>query len=71
MRVPATMLPDLLRYNPTRAAAFPGNGRSLTDDVADAFLAVITNGKVVEDKVGPHTDLLPEFPYLGPPHVSR
>jgi hypothetical protein len=23
---------------------------------------------VLGDKVGPHTDLLPDFPYLGPPH---
>ena len=23
---------------------------------------------VTEDKVGPHGDLLAEFPYLGPPH---
>jgi NAD(P)H-dependent flavin oxidoreductase YrpB (nitropropane dioxygenase family) len=35
---------------------------------ADAFLAVLTNGKVPGDKVGPHIDLLTEFPYLGPPH---
>jgi hypothetical protein len=28
----------------------------------------LTNGKVKEDKVGPHGDLLAEFPYLGPPH---
>ncbi len=33
-----------------------------------AFLALFTNGKVTEDKVGPHGDLLAEFPYLGPPH---
>ncbi len=39
-----------------------------TDDAVDAFLALLTNGKVTEDKVGPHGDLLAEFPYLGPPH---
>jgi len=70
-RVAGTLLPDLLRYNPTRPASFPSNGRALTDDVSDAFVAVVTNGKVTEDKVGPHGDLLPEFPYLGPPHNSR
>ena len=43
---------------------------SLTDDAADAFLATLTNGKVTEDKAGPHSDLLAEFPYLGPPHNS-
>src|SRR5271170_1783511 len=47
------------------------HGRSLTADAADAFVAVVTNGKVKGDKVGPHGDLLPEFPYLGPPHNWR
>jgi hypothetical protein len=27
----------------------------------------MSNGKVT-DNVGPHIDLLAEFPYLGPPH---
>jgi hypothetical protein len=52
-RVAGKLLPDLLRYDPTRPASFPDNGRALTDDVQDAFLAVLTNGKVTEDKVGP------------------
>ena len=67
-RAARTLLPDMLSYDPTRPASFPSNGRTLTDDAADAFLAVLTNGKVTEDKVGPHGDLLSEFPYLGPPH---
>jgi hypothetical protein len=67
-RVARTLLPDMLFYDPTRLASFPDNGRTLTDDAVDAFLAVLTNGKVTEDKVGPHVDLLAEFPYLGPPH---
>ena len=67
-RVAGTLLPDMLSYDPTRPASFPSNGRTLTDDAADAFLAVLTNGKVTGDKVGPHIDLLIEFPYLGPPH---
>ena len=67
-RVAGTLLPDMLSYDPTRPASFPSNGRTLTDDAADAFLAVLTNGKVTGDKVGPHIDLLAEFPYLGPPH---
>ena len=67
-RVAGTMLPDLLPYDPTRPAAYPNNGRLLTDDTSDAFLTIFTNGKVTEDKVGPHTDFLPDFPYLGPPH---
>jgi hypothetical protein len=67
-RVAGTLLPDMLSYDPTRPASYPGNGRTLTDDAADAFLAVLTNGKVTGDKVGPHVDLLAEFPYLGRPH---
>jgi hypothetical protein len=69
-RVAESLLPDILPYDPTRPASFPGNGRTLTDDAADAFLAVLTNGKVTGDKVGPHIDLLTEFPYIGPPHNS-
>ena len=61
-------MPDVMNDDPTRPASFPSNGRTLTDDAGDAFLAVLTNGKVTEDKVGPHDDLLSEFPYLGPPH---
>ena len=49
-----TLLPDILSYDPTRPASFPSNGRTLTDDAADAFVAVLTNGKVTGDKVGPH-----------------
>jgi hypothetical protein len=67
-RAARTLLPDVLSYDPTHPASFPSNGRTLTDDAGDAFVAVLTNGKVTEDKVGPHGDLLPEFPYLGPPH---
>ena len=69
-RVAATLLPDVLPYDPSRPVRYPENGRKLTDDVADHFLTVFTNGKVTEDNVGPHGDLLSEFPYLGPPHAS-
>ena len=67
-RVAGTLLPDMLSYDPTRPACFPSNGRTLTDDAADTFLAILTNGKVTGDKDGPHFDLLAAFPYLGPPH---
>jgi hypothetical protein len=69
-RVARTLLPDILPYDPRRPASFPRNGRALTDDAADAFLAVLTNGKVTGDNVGPHRDLLAEFPYLGSPHYA-
>ena len=67
-RVARTLLPDLLSYDPARPSSFPHNGRTLTDDAFDSFICVMTNGKVTEDKVGPHSDLLTEFPYVGPPH---
>jgi Domain of unknown function (DUF4331) len=67
-RMAGAMLPEILSYDTTRPARFPDNGRTLTDDAADAFLAILTNGKVTEDKVGPHGNLLAEFPYLGSPH---
>ena len=66
--VARTLLPDILPYDPRRPASFPHNGRTLTDDVVDVFFSMLTNGKVTGDKVGPHGDLLDEFPYLGPPH---
>jgi hypothetical protein len=66
--VARTLLPDMLSYDPRDPARFPHNGRTLTDDVVDVFFAMLTNGKVTGDKVGPHGDLLDEFPYLGPPH---
>jgi hypothetical protein len=70
-RVAGTLLPDVLPYDPTRPASFPDNGRTLTDDGFDFFMRVLTNGKVTGDNVGPHGDLLLEFPYVGPPHQSR
>lgn len=62
------LLPDILSYNPREPVRYPHNGRTLTDDVVDVFLSMYTNGKVTGDKVGPHSDLLDGFPYLGPPH---
>ena len=61
------LLPDILSYNPREPARFPNNGRTLTDDVVDLFFSMYANREVT-DKVGPHGDLLDEFPYLGPPH---
>ena len=44
------------------------NGRRLQDDVIDISLGLITGGGLKTDNVGPHSDYLPEFPYLGTPH---
>lgn len=67
-----TILPDLIYYDSSKPAAFPHNGRALSDDAADTFVEVVTNGRLKGDGIGAHTDLLSEFPYLGTPHdVSR
>src|SRR5882762_8594698 len=70
-RVAGTLLPDVLPYDPKRPAVYPSNGRTLTDDVVDFFLPLLSNGKVTQDKVGPHKDLLTQFPYVGAPHQAR
>ena len=61
------LLPDILHYDPRLPVRYPDNGRTLTDDVVDLFFSIYANRNVT-DKVGPHRDLLNEFPYLGPPH---
>jgi len=61
------LLPDILYYDPRLPVRYPDNGRTLTDDVVDLFFSIYKNAKIT-DKVGPHGDLLDEFPYLGPPH---
>ncbi|HEY2474495.1 MAG TPA: DUF4331 family protein [Candidatus Cybelea sp.] len=67
-RVAAAQLPDVMPYQPALQVKYPTNGRALTDDVEVYFLSVLTNGKVTGDGLSPHTDLLAEFPYVGPPH---
>ncbi|CAN3983858.1 DUF4331 family protein [Kitasatospora purpeofusca] len=61
------VLPDILRYDRARPAVYP-NGRTLTDDVTSARLAMVSGGKITSDHIPPHTDLLPGFPHLGHPH---
>jgi hypothetical protein len=70
LRLAATLLPDILHFDPSLPASYPGNGRALTDDVLDHFLSLLTKGRVKSDGVGPHRDLLAEFPYLGAPHMG-
>ena len=70
-RVAQTLLPDILSYDHKRPAAYPTNGRALTDDVMDLFVSILTNGKITRDNVGSHKDLLVDFPYLGQPHKAR
>jgi hypothetical protein len=63
----AILLPDLLDYDFSQPTMYL-NGRRLQDDVIDISLNLVTNGGLKTDGVGPHTDYLSEFPYLGQPH---
>jgi hypothetical protein len=67
----AILLPDILPCDPSKPASCPSNGRTLTDDAIDVFLSILTNERVTRGKVGPHTDLLTSFPYVGSPHKIR
>ena len=72
------LLPDVIRYTLGSAAAGPLNGRGLADDVIDAELNIVSGGfafagrngtgAIPTDGVGPHSDYLSTFPYLGVPH---
>ncbi len=67
MSIAEILLPDILTYDFSSSAGFL-NGRKLADDVIDIELALVTKGAVKTDNVGPHTDYLSQFPYLGTPH---
>jgi hypothetical protein len=62
-----TVLPDILRYDTNRAAAYP-NGRLLTDDVFSARMSFLSHGRATSQGIGPHDDLQAEFPFLGAPN---
>jgi hypothetical protein len=68
MSIAQILLPDILTFDYSSPAGYL-NGRRLQDDVIDISLNLVTHGKVTSDGVGPHTDYLAEFPYLGKPHV--
>jgi Domain of unknown function (DUF4331) len=61
------LLPDLLTFDPTLPAGYP-NGRTLTDHVVAARMALLSKGTAPDDGLKPHTDLTDRFPYLGTPH---
>ena len=61
------VLPDILRYDRTKPAAYP-NGRVPTDDVYSMRFAWLSHGKVPPTGLKPHDDLLTQFPYLGLPN---
>ena len=63
------LLPDVLNYDTSKPTSYASlNGRMLQDDVIDISLSLVTGGGVTTDNVGPHTDYLSNFPYLGTPH---
>ena len=75
------LIPDVLVYSRSSKLPAPLNGRALADDVIDVELNVTTGGDPLDlfanrnatgavpgDGVGPHTDYLSRFPYLGKPH---
>ncbi|HEY1454464.1 MAG TPA: DUF4331 family protein [Roseiarcus sp.] len=61
------ILPDMLSFDSSKPAKYP-NGRVFTDDVINTRLAFLSKGDIPPTGLKPHTDVLREFPYLGPPH---
>ena len=61
------LLPDLLDYDVSIPSGYL-NGRQLRDDVIDISLNLVTQGGLITDGVGPHSDYTLDFPYLGTPH---
>jgi hypothetical protein len=64
------ILPDVLHFDPSKPAKYP-NGRVFTDDVINTRLAFLSKGDIPPTGLKPHTDVLMEFPYLGPPHSQK
>jgi hypothetical protein len=67
LAIASILLPDILTFDYSSPAGYL-NGRRLQDDVIDISLSLVTNGKITTDKVGPHTDYLSHFPFVGKPH---
>ena len=77
----SVLIPDVITYDTRTKAVGPLNGRALADDVIDVELNITTGGDplglfadrdavggVPSDCVGPHSDYLSSWPYLGRPH---
>ena len=61
-----TLLPDVLHCDRTMPAHYP-NGRVMTDDVFSARMIFMVHGQATPQPVGPHEDLMADFPFLGMP----
>jgi hypothetical protein len=66
----ALLLPDIMHFETAHQAAYPANGRALTDDASGHLLAVFKNGKLTSVGVPPHNDLLAGLRYVGAPHTA-
>lgn len=60
-RIALSLLPDMLSYDPSADGGDP-NGHTLTSGAVDAALAMMSNGAVTTDLVGPHDELFPASP---------
>jgi hypothetical protein len=63
------LLPDILTFDTSKAMNFL-NGRSLTDDVIDGELQLITGSPAASDNVSNDSTFLTEFPYVGRPNTN-
>jgi hypothetical protein len=63
------VLPDILRYDRTKPAAYP-NGRALADDVYRAGFAWLSHGKTRSPDLKPDEEPRPGFPYLARPNAQ-
>jgi len=61
------VLPDILRYDRTKPPFYP-NGRRPIEDIYSYRFAWLSYGKIPPQGLKPHSDLLTDFPYLGPPN---
>ena len=63
------LLPDILTFDTGATAGFL-NGRTLSDDVIDAELQLITGNPAASDNVANDSTFLGDFPYLGVPNTA-
>lgn len=67
-RLAMEWVPDVLSFDPAQPSGFP-NGRLLTDDVVANAVEILTRALLpASARIPAHSDLLAQFPYLGPPH---
>ena len=66
--VASVLLPDILTLDTASPSGFL-NGRTLSDDVIDVALSVVSNGAITSDCVAANDVPFPSaFPFLAPAH---